>query len=207
MVVPGIGASDVWTGRLRRFLSSIGYSVDGWGLGRNDGDVPKLVPRLVERATSLAAEHDVPIRLIGWSLGGYLSREIARERPDLVERVITLGSPIVGGPSYTSFAARYERRGCNLEKIRADMLAREEQPIPVPIFSVYSRADAVVAWRACVDTFENPHVEHREITASHIGLIVAPRALGLIATLLERAVPDASGATSSTGSVLGSQPI
>ena len=37
LVMPGLGASDVSTRPLRRFLKSRGYDVHGWGLGRNAG--------------------------------------------------------------------------------------------------------------------------------------------------------------------------
>ena len=34
--------------------------------------------------------------LVGWSLGGVFAREVAKVRPELVEKVITLGSPFSG---------------------------------------------------------------------------------------------------------------
>ena len=42
-----------------------------------------------------------PVHLIGQSLGGVLARETARDHPGAVEQVITLGTPIVGGPAHT----------------------------------------------------------------------------------------------------------
>ncbi len=186
LVVPGFATDDSWTARLRAFLSAIGYDPLGWGLGRNRGNVAKLIPALVERAEALGAERGAPPRLIGWSLGGYLAREAARERPDLVERVITLGAPVVGGPSYTASAPMYARRGYDLDEIKASVLERERRPIEVPVFAVYSRSDGVVAWRACIDRFANPRVEHHELRSSHLGLVGSPRAFELIAGLLAR---------------------
>ncbi len=187
MVVPGFATNDSWTARLRSFLTSIGYGTRGWDLGRNDGRVPKLVPAVVEQTERLATQVGRPIRLIGWSLGGYLVREAARERPDLVERVITLGAPVVGGPTYTASAPMYLKKGYDLEEIAATVLERERRPITVPVFAVYSRSDGVVAWRACIDTFSNPHVEHHEVASTHLGLVNSPRVFSLVADLL--AVP------------------
>jgi pimeloyl-ACP methyl ester carboxylesterase len=184
MVVPGFGADDSWTALLRGFLEAVGYDAVGWGLGRNHGNVPKLVPKLLDRAGRLADEHGRAIRLVGWSLGGYLSREVARERPAVVDRVITLGAPIVGGPSFTFTASAYRRRGYDLEEIRATVLRREQRPIQVPVFAIYSRSDGVVSWRACIDTFRNPRVVHHEVASTHLGLIVSSRVLGLVADLL-----------------------
>jgi pimeloyl-ACP methyl ester carboxylesterase len=188
MVVPGFATHDGWTARLRRFLASIGYKVTGWGLGRNHGNVPQLVPEVVRRTELLAVAGGQPVRLVGWSLGGYLAREAARERPDLVDRVITLGAPIVGGPRYTASAPMYSRRGYDLEEISAAVDQREATPIRVPVFAVWSRSDGVVAWRACIDRFDNPSVEHHEVRSSHLGMVGSPRVFGLVADLLARPI-------------------
>ena len=111
LLLPGYGAGDGSTAILKSYLRLLGYRVRGWGLGRNSGDVPDLMPRVLKRISSFARRTQQEVRLIGWSLGGYLAREAARERPDLVHRVITLGTPVVGGPKYTVVARRFHRRG------------------------------------------------------------------------------------------------
>jgi pimeloyl-ACP methyl ester carboxylesterase len=189
MVVPGFATDDRWTARLREFLSTIGYRVVGWGLGRNRGNVPKLIPAVIHQSERFVAERGVPLRLIGWSLGGYLAREAARERPDLVERVITLGAPVIGGPTYTASAPMYVRRGYDLDEIATTVVEREERPIEVPVYAVYSRSDGVVAWRACIDRFNNPRVEHYEVRSSHLGMVSSPQVFRLVAELLARSFP------------------
>jgi hypothetical protein len=191
MVVPGVATGDGWTAKLRGFLTALGYDTVGWGLGRNRGNVPKLIPRLIEQTERVAHDRGQALRLVGWSLGGYLSREVARERPELVERVITLGAPIVGGPAYTASAPGYVRKGWDLDDIKKAVLEREQNPIGVPIFAVYSRSDGVVAWRACIDRFENLLVEHHEVRASHLGMVNSPRVFRLVAVLLARSLEEA----------------
>lgn len=186
LVVPGFATDDGWTSPLRAFLTSIGYHAAGWGLGRNRGNVPKLLPEVVRRTERLSLEQGQPVRLVGWSLGGYLAREAARERPDLVDRVITLGAPILGGPTYTASAPMYVRRGYDLDEISAAVDEREAEPIRVPVFAIYSRSDGVVSWRACIDRFDNPLVEHHEVRSSHLGMVNSPRVFGLVADLLAR---------------------
>jgi pimeloyl-ACP methyl ester carboxylesterase len=132
---------------------------------------------------AVAEETGRPLRLVGWSLGGYLVREVARERPDLVAQVVTLGAPVVGGPKYTASAPMYRRKGYDLDRIEADVDAREETPIRVPVDAVFSRSDGVVAWRACVDR-RNPTVRHHEIDTSHLGLVASPASFRLLARLL-----------------------
>ena len=183
MVVPGFATDDGWTVRLRRFLGAIGHNAVGWGLGRNRGNVPKLIPAVIRRAEEVASGRGSPVRLIGWSLGGYLVREAARERPELVERVVTLGAPVVGGPSYTASAPVYVHRGYDLEEIAATVLERERRPITVPVFALYSRSDGVVAWQACIDNFAN-RVEHHEVASTHLGMVVSPRVFRRVAELL-----------------------
>jgi pimeloyl-ACP methyl ester carboxylesterase len=183
MVVPGFATDDGWTASLRRFLGLLGWDARGWGLGRNHGGVPRLIPAVLERSSALANEAGLPVRLVGWSLGGYLVREVARERPDIVERVITLGAPILGGPKYTASARMYLRRGYDLDEIEAEVEGRERQPICVPVDAVYSRSDGVVAWRACIDD-RNPDVRHHEIASSHLGMVASPAVYRLVAALL-----------------------
>ena len=183
LVVPGFGTDDSWTASLRRFLGSLGYDVRGWGLGRNHGRVPELIPRLAEQTAELAGAGGRPVRLIGWSLGGYLAREVARDLTDLVHEVITLGSPVVGGPKYTATAPWYVRRGYDLDEIEAGLEQRESVPIRVPIRAVYSRSDGVVSWQACIH-HRSPNVTHHPVVSSHLGLVASPGVFRIVARLL-----------------------
>jgi pimeloyl-ACP methyl ester carboxylesterase len=188
VVVPGFATDDSWTARLRGFLVEIGYDAAGWGLGRNSGNVAKLIPAVIGKTGQVADESGAKVRLVGWSLGGYLVREAARERPDLVDRVITLGAPVVGGPSYTASAPMYLRRGYDLEEIKEAVLERDLRPIGVPVFALFSRADGVVAWRACIDRFANPRVEHHEVRSSHLGMVSSPRVFERVADLMAQMI-------------------
>ena len=183
MVVPGFATDDSWTESLRRFLADVGHDVHGWGLGRNHGRVPELIGRLVDRTEDLADAAGRPVRLVGWSLGGYLVREVARLRPALVDRVVTLGAPVVGGPKYTASAPMYVKKGYDLDAIEADVAARETEPITVRVDAIYSRFDGVVAWRACIDHV-SPDVRHHEVGSSHLGLVASPDVFRLVAELL-----------------------
>lgn len=183
MVLPGYGASDASTAVLRAYVGYLGYDPVGWGLGRNNGEVPDLIPRVVERIEELAHEAGRSIDLIGWSLGGYLAREAARERPQAVRHVVTLGSPVVGGPKYTAVARSYRRRGIDLDEIEAQVAARNREPLETPITAIYSRSDSVVAWQACID-HHSPRVDHIEVETTHLGLGFSPQVFQIIAERL-----------------------
>lgn len=180
VLLPGYRAGDGSTAILKLYLRLLGYQVQGWKLGRNSGDVPDLLPRVLKGIDSLARGTHQQVRLIGWSLGGYLAREAARERPDLVHRVITLGTPVVGGPKYT-IVARWFRR--HMAAIEAEIELRNRISLRTPVTAIYSRADAVVAWGACIDQ-NCSDVEHVEVRTTHVGLGFSPEVYKIIAQRL-----------------------
>jgi len=183
MVLPGFGADDVSTFALRAYLRAMGYAAIGWGLGRNDGDVPRLMDQVATRVLELTERERAPLRLIGWSLGGYLAREAARDLPDRVARVVTLGSPVVGGPKYTAVARLFRTEPGALDLIETLVDQRYAIPLTVPVTAIYSKRDGVVAWQACIDE-RSPAVEHIEVRTTHIGLGFAPEVYEIVARRL-----------------------
>lgn len=186
MVLPGFGAGDTSTWMLRRYLAWLGYSVEPWGLGRNHGRVGELLPRIVASLETMAERHGRGVGLVGWSLGGYLAREAARERPGLVAHVVTLGSPVVGGPKYTLASRHYLRHGYDLDEIEARVAERDRVPLSVPVTAIYSRRDGFVAWEACIDKV-NQQTEHVEVESTHIGLGLSPDVFAIVADRLGKA--------------------
>jgi len=195
LVLPGFGGGDGSTALLRRYLAYLGYEVRGWGLGTNRGNVEELLEQLQDQVSEAATATGQPLRLVGWSLGGYLAREVARDLPECVDRVVTMGSPVVGGPRYTLTAPIYRLRGTDFDAIETAIRDRETVPLKVPVRAIYSRRDGIVSWEACIDRVSNC-VEHIEVDASHLGMGVNPRVLDLVADALtpgtviaHRAVP------------------
>ncbi|MGH7875260.1 MAG: hypothetical protein ACREQO_23955 [Candidatus Binatia bacterium] len=183
LILPGYGAGDGSTVILKGYLRYLGYKARGWGLGRNTGTVEQLLPRILKRLASHSRRTGQPVRLIGWSFGGYLARELARERPDLVDHVITLGTPVVGGPKYTVVAESYRRRGIDLDALAAQVEYRNQISLCTPVMAIYSRADSFVAWQACIDR-NAPNVEHVEVQTTHIGFGFSPDVYKIIAQRL-----------------------
>lgn len=184
LVIPGYQASDFETALLRRKLQQLGYGVHGWGLGRNHGKTGKLLPDLIARVRALHSEQGVPVKLVGWSLGGVLARDVARAAPEAVAQVVTLGSPIVGGPKFTVFAGFYRKQGLDLDKLAAGADAREAaSPLPCPVTAIYAERDGIVAWGSCIDP-NHAQVQHFETPATHFGMPFHPHTLRLIAEAL-----------------------
>lgn len=183
LLIPGLKAADSSNLPLRSYLNRCNFRTFGWGLGTNDGDVAGRLPLVIERVEEIFELAGEPVHLIGWSLGGVFAREVARERSELVAQVITFGTPVVGGPLYTSVSGVYseeERR-----EIAARIAVRNRVPIEVPITAMYSKRDGIVSWRACVDTF-SPDVENIEITSSHVGMGIDPDVWEIVSARLAR---------------------
>ena len=188
MILPGYGANESSTAVLQGFLRMLGYRSVHWGLGRNTGNLARLMPRVLERIDEILAASgsaDTELHLLGWSLGGYIAREAARECPQKIRSVITLGSPVVGGPKYTTVAARYRRRGHDLDELERMVDARYDRPLAVPVTAIYSKTDGIVAWEACIDR-RSPGIEHVEVRTTHIGLGFCPEVYRIIAERLAR---------------------
>ena len=177
LVLPGFAAGDTSTAALRWMLRSRGYWVHAWRLGRNIGPTSRVVAGMRRRLEELQRTHGQHVTLLGWSLGGIFARILARERPELVRQVITLGSPYRMVEGDRSLASPLWERVQHLHDsdIRiGDISELARPPLSVPATSIYSRDDGVVRWQVCIDETgpgaRNPRAENIEVYASHIGL-------------------------------------
>jgi len=186
MVLPGFMADDSATWLLRQFLGSLGYNVFGWGLGLNRGPMLPYLTKVAERLIRAREDGGGMASLVGWSRGGVIARELARERPDLVRSVITLGSPVRGGVHGTRIGAWVSRAsGVTPEQISRILADRQLREITVPVTAIYSRTDGVVSWQACQDD-ATPGVVHEEVDSSHMGLIANADVFRKVAEALAR---------------------
>jgi pimeloyl-ACP methyl ester carboxylesterase len=184
LVLPGLLASDASTLVLRRFIRLLGYQVRGWDLGRNLGPTEQVIDEMPARLAELASLTRGPVSVIGWSLGGIYARELARQQPAQVRRVITLGSPFALTDWRQSHADRaYQRRSGLHATERVPTREQFSRPIGVPSTAVYSRRDGIVAWRACVEPETDLH-QNVEVRCAHLGFGVDQATLWLIADRL-----------------------
>jgi pimeloyl-ACP methyl ester carboxylesterase len=188
LVLPGFMADDASTWLLRRFLSGLGYRVEPWGQGLNRGPMLRHLLPLRDLVSELASSEAGPVTLVGWSRGGVLARELARERPSLVRAVVTMGTPVRGGVGASSIGPLVTAQtGMTAAQIQRIVVGRRKTPIIVPIHAIYSKTDGVVAWQACLDR-KSPEVTHYEVNGSHIGLGFNAEVYRLISRILAR--PD-----------------
>jgi pimeloyl-ACP methyl ester carboxylesterase len=171
LVLPGFTASDSSTQPLRSTLKDHGYPVHGWGLGPNVGPHPRILRGLERRFEVLVERHGQPLSLIGWSLGGIYARELARAYPSAVRQVITMASPYRFREGDRSHASDlYDTVAPRRDPLQTRVDREEARPpLPVPSTSIYTRADGVVHWTACIEA-EGDRRENVEVLGTHGGL-------------------------------------
>jgi pimeloyl-ACP methyl ester carboxylesterase len=169
MVIPGFLGDDRGNGPLIRFLRHLGYTAAGWGQGRNLGPQSFDEDSLRASLEQLLAAGNGKVALIGHSLGGIYAREIARQQPEQIAQVITLGSPFGKGRQNASHANRlFQRLNPKPDNRHADDSL--SLPPPVPTTAIYTKADGVVNWRTSLQTGYHSNVHNIEVLGSHIGL-------------------------------------
>jgi len=183
VTIPPFGAGDAFTTVLRTYLGRMGYAVHKWGRAEILA-FHRLHKIAVRRLREVADGAGEPVSVIGHSLGGIYAREIARAAPEHVRRVITVGSPFAGDLKSNVVWPVYESvTGTRIKSIPDEVMARLNEPLPMPSTAIYSRTDGVVSWFACIDE-EAPLAENIEVPGSHVGLLHNPAVLYVIADRL-----------------------
>ena len=206
VTIPGFLASETTLSRLGQFLNRHGFEAQGWGMGRNLGpqgnswnDVLDQMKREVGGTISrLADKHSTPVSLIGQSLGGVYARELAAHMPELVDRVIMLGSPTLH-PYILSHHNRviaqmgyWMSRQSHAEMAGRNGLLHLDPDHPaLPCVSIHSPCDGVVDESSSVipqyiiDQCDNSAPrENLRVFSSHVGMSVNPWVLLAVADRL-----------------------
>ncbi len=191
LVLPGFLTNDHATRFLRQRLRKLGYNAQPWCLGLNLGPTSNrdLDTLLLERIKELYLTSGHRISLIGWSLGGVLAREAARQYPEMIRQVIALASPVGGSMEHTSLWDLYLNtfgRNMSRNQLEARISTIREPLENVPFTSIYTKDDGIVAWQIA-QVEESDIAQNVHIQASHVGIIFNPSALYVIADRLAQA--------------------
>jgi pimeloyl-ACP methyl ester carboxylesterase len=204
MLIPGFMAGDVTLAPLANFCRWLGHRAVYAGILSNSECPRETMRKLSARLALTYEKFEQPVVVIGQSLGGVYARELARDEPAMVERVISLGSPIRMPRRHANLAVEYVAKsvaavrgradGCLSEECQCGVILSDESPADVPATHIYSRTDGVVHWQSCVDLSGTPTVENVEVMGSHVGMGVNADVYRIVADRL--AMPHRSRRTS-----------
>ena len=190
-VIPGFVASDKTCSALRHALAEAGWRTYPWDLGLNKGAHPEVIRHLRQR---LEVIHDGrPVLVVGWSLGGVMGREVAREVPELVRAVVTLGSPFSGDPHMNNVWRLYEWVAGH--PVDNPPVPHSPEKPPVPTLAIWSRKDGIIAPRAARG-LDGERDKAVEVSCNHMAFGVSAKAgrrvAREIAQFLEEVEPTSS---------------
>jgi pimeloyl-ACP methyl ester carboxylesterase len=173
---PGFLTGDAFTQKLRDCVAEKGYKVYGWDKGVNFGFDEATAQHIKKRLKQVFDENGgQKVTLVGHSLGGIFARELAREFPEMVRGVITMGTPFgklddPGGATSKTLEDIYSYFNPKDVLPRdADLAARGLTPPPVPTTSLYSKEDGIVDWTAALNP-KARRTENVQVAGSHTGM-------------------------------------
>jgi triacylglycerol lipase len=197
LLVPGFMAGDATLKAMAMFLRYQGFRTYRSQIHVNVGCTREAADRLERRIESIAIRRDRKVTVVGHSLGGMLARGLASRRPDLIEGIVSMGSPVLAPAAVhrvlawdAEMLARLTRVGFR-GMMSADCLGGEcarlsfeESQLAidpdVAFTAIYSKRDGIVDWRACLD----PASQQVEVRTSHVGMAVDPIVMDHVLTAL-----------------------
>lgn len=183
MLIPGFMAGDTSLTRMAVWLRKGGYTLARSGIRWNTDCMQPTVIELQSRLERAVQEAGQPALVVGQSRGGSIGRALSVLSPELIDSLVTLGSPLldqlaVKAPVWPSivtvgalgtigvpgmFSVSCLRGSCCghlVEAITAPL------PDHIRFISVYSRSDEIVRWESCLDGA----AIQVEVDTSHIGM-------------------------------------
>lgn len=199
VLVPGFLAGDPSLSRMARWLRSGEWVTARSGIRLNVGCMETGVHALERRLEETVEEAGRPALLVGQSRGGTFARVLAVRRPDLIETLLTLGSPVLDqtavgngtravvtliGALGTAGVPGLFSRNCRDGDCCEAATRQLTEPLSedVRYIAFYSRRDPVVSWEACLD----PGAELVEVDGTHSGMGVSRDVWIRTAEMLER---------------------
>lgn len=197
VLVPGFMAGDGSLAMMGGHLRRLGHRTYRSTIHANVGCTRDATESLERRVEAIATKRGRPVTIIGHSLGGLLARGLAARRPDLVDGLITLGSPLLApGAAHRllllDLAVVVSLRrvgigglmGADCTSGDCARLGWDEARAPLAretaFTSVFSRRDGIIDWRSCLD----PQARTIEVRTSHVGMAFDPTVLDVVAETL-----------------------
>jgi len=202
LLVPGFLSGDFALTPMNDRLRDAGHWTSRSGIAPNIGCTVEMVAVVERRVESIAERTGRRVAIVGWSRGGTLGKIVAVRRPELVESLITLGTPNTNPLAVNQTLASQLQLLTRLQSMGVpgvlgqDCLSgscatqvREwldgDFPTHVRYISMFSVNDGVIDWRACLD----PAAEHVEIDATHMSMGAEPAVIERVCEVLASIAP------------------
>ena len=202
LLIPGFMAGDLMMLEMHRWLRRIGYRSSLSRIAWNNDCPDRTANKLTHRLRALADRAGQRVNVVGHSLGGMLAKSLLHDEPELIDRVITLGSPfrslvkahpaVIGIWDTLKLAqgaliGRNLHASCGTGHCTCNFVRNMNAPRSrsVAQFAVYSRQDGVADWTSCME--EDARM-NTEVNCSHIGMVFNHRVYRAVATRLAEAV-------------------
>lgn len=183
MLLPGFGTHPLRMRRMARELERAGHKVKRWGLGFNLGPTPENFALLEDRVRRIGDRYGQKVVLVGWSLGGIFARELAKRNPEIVAKVITMGTPFSGSPYANNAWRAYEFvTGHSVEQPPVEVEVAVKPPVET--IALWSPRDGIVAPR-CARGLPGERDRAVALRCSHIGFASSDEAIAAVAHELE----------------------
>ncbi|MBV7266531.1 esterase/lipase family protein [Erythrobacter ani] len=184
LILPGFATSASRMRYMARQIERARHKAKRWKLGWNWGPSDTTLDRLSDRLDEVFARYDRPAVLLGWSLGGLYARELAKRKPELVSKVITMGTPFSGSPRANNVWRLYQFvTGHRVDKppVEGDFAVKP----PVETVALWSPNDGAIAPRSAAGY---PGERDRAIAlrCTHMGFSYSPEAIQAVLSELRR---------------------
>ena len=184
MLLPGFGTHPIRMRYMAKQLERAGHKVKRWGLGFNLGPTEKNFALVEARVRQIRAKYGQDVVLVGWSLGGLFAREVAKRCPELIAKVVTMGTPF-SGSLYANNAWRIYQLVTGHSIDQPPVEAQVAVKPPVETVALWSPRDGVIAPRsACGRAGERDRAV--ALRCTHIGFAHSMEAIRAVAEELER---------------------
>ncbi len=192
LLIAGFLAGPSTIDALEHVLNVAGWNVRQADVGRNAGPAYRGIDQCEQDLADLYQQAGQKVRVIGHSRGGQYAKILAFRHPEMVEQIITLGSPLqVKYPKYAVVKVPAEtldrlwRTGVfGAVDVEAEQRVDDERFEPISddigFVSIFSKTDGIVDWRTSFD----PQATPVEVNASHAGLPNSIAGVGAVAGAL-----------------------
>lgn len=209
LLVPGFFLSDATLMPMAGALRRAGHQTWLSRMQANVGCTMDALDEVEQRLEHVADRTGQRVQVVGHSLGGLIARGVAVRRPDLVEGIVTLGSPMQAPGAHHPFLSFGVEALARLSSVgikglmQRDCVAGEcaraaydvcSSPLEAGLtFTAFtSPRDGVVDHKACVD----PQASVVTVRATHLGLVVDPKVIAQVARALAQPAPVLAPASS-----------